>query len=75
MVSGEIDTVINSNSITDIYYFFKKYLGNEKAIEIIQSLDGNAKIVSVNRDDVMNAIALNWNDLEDALISCVASVS
>lgn len=68
----EIQGVLNSNSVTDIYYFLKKYHGHEIAIEMIKDFSTFLEIVKVDKGDIIQAINLNFNDLEDALVSYCA---
>jgi len=70
--NGELTGLVNSNSITDIYYFLKKEYGHKKALEFIEAIDNSATIVKVGRNDIMNSMLLNFNDLEDALVSYCA---
>lgn len=64
--------IVSSNSITDIYYFLKKEYGHKKALEFIEAIDNSATIVKVGRNDIMNSMLLNFNDLEDSLVSYCA---
>lgn len=70
--NGELTGLVNSNSITDIYYFLKKEYGHKKALEFIEAIDNSATIVKVGRNDIMNSMLLNFNDLEDSLVSYCA---
>lgn len=70
--SGRLTGLISSNSITDIYYFLKKNFGHQKALNCIEIIDNKIKIITVSRNDIMNSMLLDFNDLEDALVSYCA---
>lgn len=65
---GKMESVITSNSITDIFYVLRKYFNKiedrEKAVKhILQMLD----IVSVTKTDIFKSFELKYTDFEDAL--------
>lgn len=41
-------------------------------MEFIEAIDNSATIVKVGRNDIMNSMLLNFNDLEDSLVSYCA---
>lgn len=66
--SGEIESFITSNSITDIFYVLRKFFTDiddrKKAVRhILQMVD----IVSVTKSDIFKSFELNFTDFEDAL--------
>jgi predicted nucleic acid-binding protein len=66
--SGKIESVITSNSITDIFYVLRKYFDNiedrEKAVKyLLQIID----VVSVTKTDIFKSFELKYTDFEDAL--------
>lgn len=50
----------------------QKEYGHKKALEFIEAIDNSATIVKVGRNDIMNSMLLNFNDLEDSLVSYCA---
>lgn len=68
----EIKGIISSNSVTDIYYFLKKYHGHKTAIEMLKDFSIFLDIVKVEKKDILKATDLDFNDLEDALVSYCA---
>jgi predicted nucleic acid-binding protein len=64
--------ILSSNSVTDIYYFLKRNHGHNTAIKMIKEFSTFLKIVPVGKKDIMNSMLLDFNDLEDALVSYCA---
>ena len=72
----QIDANITANSITDIYYFVFKSIGNsDKAKEILRVLFSTFNISAIGIDDLNQALELQMKDFEDALISSCAKRS
>jgi len=72
----QLDTSITANSITDIYYFASKSTGDKsKAKEILRVLFSTFNIATIGFDDLSNALELQMNDFEDALLATCAKRS
>ena len=65
----EIEGRISANSVTDIYYIAKKYLGDAKTREAIYSLLTVFRASSIESDDCLRALELPMADFEDALLA------
>lgn len=61
--------LISANSITDIYYIARKYLGDLKTREVIYSLLTIFSVAGVGEDDCLSALELPMGDFEDALLA------
>ena len=61
--------LISANSITDIYYIARKYLGDVKTREVIYSLLTIFSVAGVGEDDCLNALEHPMGDFEDALLA------
>lgn len=68
----EIEGVVTTNSITDIYYIAKKRLGDEKTREALYSILTLFKVADVRKLDCMKALGSPMQDFEDALLSVCA---
>jgi predicted nucleic acid-binding protein len=65
--AGEIEGVITATTITNIYYIVRKSAGNQVAQDAITQILADLTIGAVNRDVLERAIALKFNDFEDAV--------
>jgi predicted nucleic acid-binding protein len=61
-----------SNSLTDIYYFLKKYKRAAEAKGYIESLIELFTIIPLNADDCLSAVSHKMSDFEDAVIAVCA---
>jgi len=67
---------LTSNSLTDIFYVLRKAIGNINAKAAVKKLIDLFEIISVDKDDCLNAVSLQIDDFEDALIVvCAEKVS
>lgn len=69
---GELTGVINASSATDIYYILRKFIGHERAIEVLNTLLLILDVSEVNKSDLLSAMEINMSDYEDALVACCA---
>ncbi|MEE3719172.1 PIN domain-containing protein [Tumidithrix elongata RA019] len=65
--AGEIEGLIAATTITNIYYIVRKALGALAAQDAITQVLTDLNICVVDRDVLERAIALNFNDFEDAV--------
>ena len=63
-----IEAYVTANSITDIYYLAKKRIGNTAAIVAINTIILTHNIISIDKEDCVNALHSTITDFEDALI-------
>lgn len=63
---------ITANSATDIYYVMKKACGAVQAKELLTRLFDVFDVVAVNKKDCQNALMVDMDDFEDALIAVCA---
>jgi len=69
---GEIKGLITALSVSDIYYVLRKNGGREKAILFIRELVDLVEVLNVNKENIMEAIASEFKDFEDAIQYSVA---
>lgn len=65
---GEISGYLCGTTVTTIYYIACKHLGAETARQCISSLLTIFEIAPVNRSILLNALALDFSDFEDAVL-------
>lgn len=68
----EIEGLVTTNSITDIYYIAKKKIGDSKTREALYDILTLFKIADVRKYDCMKALGAPVKDFEDALLSVCA---
>ena len=69
--AGQIEGYITATTVTDIFYFARKYKGVEGAKQNIADLLSLMHICQVDRLILESALALELNDFEDAVqIAC-----
>jgi len=72
---GEIKGFLTASSITDIYFISKKTCGREKTIAFIRELIDVFEVLSVTKQTIMDALASEFIDFEDAVQYCVADIN
>lgn len=68
----EIEGLVTTNSITDIYYIAKKKIGDSKTREALYDILTLFKIADVRKYDCMKALGSPVKDFEGALLSVCA---
>lgn len=71
-ITGEAQTFISSNMVTDIFYLLRKDFGSTEAQRMIEEDLGFLKIIGVSSEDVAEALSQKWADMEDCLVSVCA---
>jgi hypothetical protein len=59
--------VLSSNSITNIYYILRKISSGEKAKKFIKTILKYITVVSIEHEDVKNALDSKFKDFEDGV--------
>ena len=73
--AGEIEGFIAATTITNIYYIVHKAAGRTVAQEAITQILRDPNICSVNLEVLEQALALNFEDFEDAVQYVCAMVN
>jgi predicted nucleic acid-binding protein len=68
----KIQAFVSASTITDIFYILQKENNKEKASQFLLRLIQVIDIVGIDREIILDALALGWNDFEDAVQNCVA---
>jgi predicted nucleic acid-binding protein len=68
LTQGGVDVYLSASSITDVYYITRKALRNkDSAMALLKSLLRTVGVASVSDDEIRQAIAMDWDDFEDAV--------
>jgi len=67
--NGKMQVYVTANSITDIIYISRKHRTLEELQRLILDLLDRVDVIGVDRDDIISAFKLGFNDFEDALQS------
>jgi len=65
--AGEVEGFIAATTVTNIYYIIRKAAGAIAANDAIAQILMDLHICAVNREILQQAIALNFQDFEDAV--------
>lgn len=69
----KLETVICASSVTDIFYICNKiFRDTSRTREVIKTLFNIFNVIDVKKKDLQDALNLEVNDFEDALISSCA---
>ena len=72
---GKIKRFVTASSVMDIYYVSRKVCGREKTIEFIRELIDILEVLSVAKETIINALASEFKDFEDAVQYYVADMN
>ena len=62
-----------AHSITTLFYLLRREIGSARAREILMDLLRVLEVVAVDQDRIFQALAMDWEDFEDAVqASCAA---
>jgi len=64
---GRFQLYISAVSINNIYYIVRKFLGHQRAVEIVEELTEMTHIVGTTRDEIMQALKNGFSDFEDSI--------
>ena len=72
---GEINGFITASSVTDIYYITRKSCGREKTMAFIRELTDIFEVLSVTKENIIDALDTEFKDFEDAIQYCIADMN
>lgn len=71
--SGSIGGFVAAHAITTLFYLLRREVGGKRAQAVLMDLLRVLDVVAVDQDRILQAFALGWDDLEDAVqTSCAA---
>jgi predicted nucleic acid-binding protein len=71
----QIEGFIAAHSITTIFYILSRHISKQKTLSAIRDILQIFSISEVNQMTLMQALALGWDDYEDAVQICAAAQS
>jgi predicted nucleic acid-binding protein len=69
---GRAEAAVAAHTVTTLYYLLTKSLGRERAVAAIVDLTSIVAVIAVDRDVILEAIALGLRDLEDGVQAACA---
>jgi predicted nucleic acid-binding protein len=69
ILNKESTGFIAGHSITTLYYLISRFSSNRKAIEVVDWILDHFEVESADKEDFIDARALNMKDFEDAVIA------
>lgn len=70
VAEDKLNASITASSVTDIYYFLKKYfLNTNQAKQILTTIFNIFEVIDVTRSDCEKALSLSMDDYADALLA------
>ncbi len=64
---GVVRLYLSAVSINNIYYIVRRFLGHNKAIEVIEELTGLTEIIGTTKKEIVRALQNNFKDFEDSI--------
>jgi predicted nucleic acid-binding protein len=72
---GEVEGFIAAHTATTVFYLLRKELGLKRAKKALMDLLKLVDVVAVDHDRLLQALAMNWKDFEDAVqAACAAKI-
>ncbi|MGA7304704.1 MAG: PIN domain-containing protein [Rhodothermales bacterium] len=70
---GDAKGLIAAHTVTTLFYLLQRSLGTRKAKRAIGDLLKLFEVVPVDHDRLLQALAMNWRDFEDAVQAACAA--
>lgn len=65
--------LLAAHTVTTVFYLLDRHLGRERAQRATMDLLRLFQVVAVDHDRLLHALAMNWNDFEDAVQAACAA--
>lgn len=72
VLNEEITGVMAGHTLTTLYYLLSRFLGNQKALEIVDWVLVHFEIDSADKKGFLRARTFDMTDFEDAVVACCA---
>jgi predicted nucleic acid-binding protein len=73
--SRKLEGFVAAHTVTTLFYLLRRDLGGTRARDVLMDLLRVVEIVGVDQDRIFQALAMDWDDFEDAVqASCAAKV-
>jgi len=70
--SGQMEGLLAAHSVTTLFYLLRRHLGLAQAKLALRDVLRVFRVAAVDQDVIQAALALDWNDFEDAVQVAVA---
>ncbi|SIS80257.1 type II toxin-antitoxin system VapC family toxin [Belliella pelovolcani] len=64
---GNVRLYLSAVSINNIYYIVRRFLGNKKTLDVIETLTEMTEIVGTTKKEIIQALKNNFTDYEDSI--------
>jgi predicted nucleic acid-binding protein len=64
---GKLELHISAVSINNIYYIVRKYLGQKKAMQVVEELVDIVQIAGTTKAEILQALRNGFKDFEDSI--------
>lgn len=64
---GSIVLYLSAVSINNIYYIVRKFLGNKKALDVVEMLSEMTEIIGTTKREIIQALKNDFSDFEDSI--------
>lgn len=71
--SRAVEGCVAAHTITTLFYLLQRDIGGKKARNILMDLLRIVEIIAVDQDRVLQALAMDWADFEDAVLAACAA--
>ncbi len=72
---GTVKLYLSAVSINNIYYIVRRFLGQKKTLEVIETLTEMTEIVGTTKKEIIQALKNNFTDYEDSIqYSCALTI-
>ena len=73
--SRRVEGFVAAHTVTTLFYLLRREVGGAKARSVLMDLFRVVEIVAVDQNRIYQALAMEWDDFEDAVqASCAARV-
>lgn len=71
--SGSATGLVAAHTVTTVFYLLNRHPGHDRAKQATMDLLRLLHVVPVDHDRLLQALAMNWNDFEDAVQAACAA--
>ena len=64
---GKVKLYLSAVSINNIYYIVRRFLGNKKALEVVETLTEMTEIVGTTKKEIIQALKNKFTHYEDSV--------
>lgn len=72
VLNGDLPGFIAGHAVTTLHYLLSRFLGNPKALEVIDWVLANFEVESADKKDFLHARTFDMKDFEDAVVASCA---